>query len=73
MIEILRSGVNFLGFAPKTLADIYRDIAAIAGIMGVSERGLRVVEQMRTAIEEVRSRARTEPRPRVYCENGANL
>jgi iron complex transport system substrate-binding protein len=68
VIEILRSGVTFLGFAPKTLADIYRDIAAIAGIMGVSERGLRVVEQMRTAIEEVRSRTLTEPRPRVYCE-----
>ena len=68
VIEILRSGVPFLGFAPKTLADIYRDIAAIAGIMGVSEQGLRVIEHMQTAIEEVRSRARTEPRPRIYCE-----
>ena len=68
VIEILRSGVSFLGFAPKTLADIYRDIAAIAGIMGVTERGLRVVEQMQTAIEDVRSRVRTEPRPRIYCE-----
>jgi iron complex transport system substrate-binding protein len=68
VIQILRSGISFLGLAPKTLADIYRDIAAIAGIMGVSERGHRVIEQMQTAIEEVRGRSRTEARPRIYCE-----
>jgi iron complex transport system substrate-binding protein len=68
VIEILRSGVPFLGFAPKTLADIYQDIAAIAGIMGVSERGLRTIEKMQTEIKEVRSRVQVEPRPRVYCE-----
>jgi iron complex transport system substrate-binding protein len=68
VIEILRSGVPFLGFAPKTLADIYRDISAIAGIMGASERGLRIIEQMQTAIDEVRSRTRTKARPRIYCE-----
>lgn len=68
VIEILRSGVPFLGFAPKNLADIYQDIAAIAGIMGVPERGLRVIEHMQTEIEEVRLRAQTEPHPRVYCE-----
>ena len=28
--EILRAGVRFLGLAPRTLADIYGDIAAIA-------------------------------------------
>ena len=39
VIEILKSGTSFLGFAPHNLADIYKDIAAIAGIMGVPERG----------------------------------
>src|SRR5271154_3615415 len=32
--EILKSGARFLGLAPRTLADIYADIAAIAGIVG---------------------------------------
>ncbi len=32
--EILRTGTRFLGLAPKTLADIYTDIATIAGIDG---------------------------------------
>ena len=31
VIEILKSGARFLGLAPKTLADIYTDIAIIAG------------------------------------------
>lgn len=34
VIEILRAGVRFLGLAPKTLADIYTDIATIAGAVG---------------------------------------
>ncbi len=68
VIEILKSGISFLGFAPKTLADIYRDIAAIAGIMGVQERGLSVIEAMQNEIEEVRAKSNNGVRPRVYCE-----
>src|SRR5579863_6425715 len=30
--EILRAGTRFLGLAPKTLSDIYTDIATIAGV-----------------------------------------
>ena len=32
--EILKAGVRFLGLAPKSLADIYTDIATIAGMVG---------------------------------------
>src|SRR5579884_2192353 len=31
--EILKAGVRFLGLAPRTLDDIYRDIATIAGVL----------------------------------------
>src|SRR5215813_940467 len=48
VIEILKSGTSFLGFAPKSLADIYRDIAAIAGIMGVPESGETVIAGMQS-------------------------
>jgi ABC-type Fe3+-hydroxamate transport system substrate-binding protein len=41
--EILKSGARFLGLAPKRLADIYTDIATIAGVVGASERGERVI------------------------------
>ena len=67
--EILKAGIRFLGFAPRTLADIYTDITAIAGVAGVPERGEQVITKMRTAIDDVRQRRRhAMARPRVFCE-----
>jgi len=68
VIEILKSGARFLGLAPKTLADIYTDIATIAGIMGVAECGQQVITKMELAIDEVRSQVDDGIRPRVFCE-----
>jgi iron complex transport system substrate-binding protein len=65
--EILKSGARFLGLAPKTLADIYGDIAAIAGIMHASDRGEEVIAKMRADIEIVKRQHDSE-RPRVFCE-----
>ena len=66
--EILKTGVRFLGLAPRSLADIYADIALIAGAMGASDRGEHVIESMQREIECVRTRHVTGPRPRVFCE-----
>jgi len=66
--EILKSGTRFLGLAPKTLSDIYTDIATIAGIVGRSERGAEVIRNMRDEFEAVLQRTSALPRPRVYCE-----
>jgi iron complex transport system substrate-binding protein len=68
VIEILKSGARFLGFAPKTLADIYTDIAIIAGAVGASDRGKDVIELMQQRIEQVRARAAGTARPEVFCE-----
>jgi iron complex transport system substrate-binding protein len=72
VIEILKAGIRFLGLAPKTLADIYTDIASIAGIMGAGEQGQQVIVQMQREIEIVRtqtgSRVDSSGRPRVFCE-----
>jgi iron complex transport system substrate-binding protein len=68
VVEILKSGARFLGLAPKTLADIYTDIATIAGTVGASDRGEEVIALMRQRIEEVRSRTAGSTRPRVFCE-----
>src|SRR6516225_11386609 len=59
--ETLKAGVRFLGLAPRTLNDIYRDIAAIAGIMGAPERGSAVIQRMRDAVEEIRSKTSSAP------------
>src|SRR5580700_4498774 len=55
VIEILRAGTRFLGFAPKSLADIYADIAIIAGAVGASDRGEEVITHMQQRIEQVRA------------------
>jgi ABC-type Fe3+-hydroxamate transport system substrate-binding protein len=34
--EILKAGARFLGLAPRNLADIYTDIATIAGVVAYS-------------------------------------
>lgn len=66
--EILKSGARFLGFAPKTLADIYIDIAMIAGAVGASERGEQIIASMEEHIELVRQRTSKLARVRVFCE-----
>jgi iron complex transport system substrate-binding protein len=66
--EILKSGSRFLGLAPANLADIYMDIAAISGIMDVTERGQQVIAEMQQEIEAVRSQSRGASRPRIFCE-----
>jgi iron complex transport system substrate-binding protein len=66
--EILKSDARFLGLAPKTLTDIYTDIAAIAGIMGALDRGEQVIREMQQAIESVRQQTDGARRPRVFCE-----
>ena len=66
--EILKSGARFLGLAPKTLADIYTDIAAIAGIVGASDRGEQAIQEMLREIEAIRQQTSGSSRPRVFCE-----
>ena len=66
--EILRAGAPFLGLAPKNLADIYTDIAMIAGVVGEVDRGQDVIDAMQRRIEEVRARVGGAARPRVFCE-----
>jgi iron complex transport system substrate-binding protein len=66
--EILRAGARFLGLAPRTLADVYADIAAIAGILQVAERGNAIIARMQVAIDAVRTRTRDLPKQLVFCE-----
>src|SRR5437879_483431 len=66
--EILRAGARFLGLAPRSLADIYTDIATIAGVVGASARGKTLIARMQHEIEGVRIKSGPCARPRVFCE-----
>jgi iron complex transport system substrate-binding protein len=66
--EILKAGIRFLGLAPRTLDDIYTDIASISGSVGAGERGAKVISDMQAAIEDVQRQTAGLPRKRVFCE-----
>jgi iron complex transport system substrate-binding protein len=66
--EILKAGVRFLGFAPKTLDDIYADILIIAAVVGANEAGERMIAEMQERIAAVRRRTSHALRPKVFCE-----
>lgn len=67
--ETLKAGVRFLGLAPRTLTDIYRDIVTIAGIFDAGDRGRAIDSKMAQAIDSVRQRTCTVVnKPLVFCE-----
>lgn len=68
LAEIMKCGIPFVGFAPRSLADVFADIAVIARIMGAEARGLEVIASMKSDIESVRRTSANAPRPLVYCE-----
>jgi iron complex transport system substrate-binding protein len=68
VVEILKAGIRFLGLAPRTLDDIYTDIALIAATVGAHERGARVITDMQAAIEDMQRQTANLPRKRVFCE-----
>ena len=66
--EIMKAGIPFVGFAPKSLADVYSDIATIARIMGATDEGMALIGRMKNEIENVRQKISGQSRPLVYCE-----
>jgi iron complex transport system substrate-binding protein len=68
VLEILKSGARFLGLAPRTLMDIYGDIALLANIVGQIDRGQALIATMREEIETVRVTTSGADKPTVFCE-----
>ena len=76
--EIVKSGVPFLGLAPKCLADVYKDIFMIAHIVSSEKpaeadaRAQALVERMQKEIAAVREKVTratpSQKKPLVYCE-----
>lgn len=66
--EILKAGVPVLLLAPHTLADVYKDITLIAGVMGAPERAASIIRDMQSGIEGVRAKTAALERQKVWCE-----
>ena len=66
--EIIKSGVPFLGLAPRSLGDIYKDILMIARLLGAEARGEAVIEKMQSEINAVQEKTAQLKKPLVYCE-----
>jgi iron complex transport system substrate-binding protein len=72
--EILKSGVPFLGLAPRSLEDIYKDIIMISRMVSSEEpaasdtRGLALVARMEKDLQSVREKTTGLTRPLIYCE-----
>src|SRR3954468_20945380 len=66
--EIMKAGIRFLGFAPRSLADIYGDIACMAGVMGAAAEGDVLIAEMQQEVERVRAASAGKQRKLVYCE-----
>ena len=68
VVQILKAGIRFLGLAPRTLEDIYSDIALISASVGAGERGAKVIFDMQETIEDVRRQTAKLRKKRVFCE-----
>ncbi len=67
--QLVRAGVEVHVFNHRSVADIFRMIRMLGGMIGCEARTATLIEQLARHLEEVRARAaRLAARPRVYFE-----
>ncbi len=52
---------------PDSLADLWRDMRAIADALGVPERGVQLISRLQRRMKAIAERLKDRPRPRVAC------
>ena len=66
--ELVKSQPEILSLAPNALADIWRDIGAVAKALAVEEKGAALVAALQARLDAIAERARAiERRPRIAC------
>jgi len=69
--DALRAGIPsrpaVVSMRPDRLADLWTDMRAIAGALGVPERGVQLVTRLRARMRALAERIPAGPRPRVAC------
>lgn len=61
------TGPRIVSLEPNALADVWRDIMAVAEALGEPGRGADLVVALRTRVGEIAARAAALPRPTVAC------
>lgn len=69
--EALRTGLRskpaVVSMQPDDLASLWTDMRAIAGALGVPERGVQLVTRLRARMRAIAERAKARPARRVAC------
>ena len=66
--KLVRSKPDVLSLEPNELKDVWRDIASVAGALGVRKRGEALLGELQGRLDAITGRAReTDRRPRVAC------
>ena len=66
--EVVRSAPRIVPLAPMALGDVFDDIEAVAGALGIPDRGRELVAELRARLDALRARAAgLASRPRVAC------
>jgi iron complex transport system substrate-binding protein len=67
--ELVKRGHTVFTFNQRSVAEILQMIRMLAGIVGVAEKGERLVRELEAGLERIREAAAGwSPRPRVYFE-----
>lgn len=66
--ELIRRGVQVHVFNQRSIEDILRMIRMLAAMVGASDKGAALVQDLETRMAAARARTARGPRPRVYFE-----
>ncbi len=66
--EILKAGIPVVCLSPKSLQDVYSDIALLGSIVLKSAKAASLVAEMKTEIERVRDKSAGVLKKAAYCE-----
>lgn len=66
--EVVRSQPRIVPLAPMALGDVFDDIEAVAGALGIPDRGRELVAELKARLDVLRARTSgLESRPSVAC------
>ncbi|MBX3015980.1 MAG: ABC transporter substrate-binding protein [Caldilineaceae bacterium] len=66
--QLIKAGIPVLALNPHRLADVWRNIRLIGGVLGFNHAAEQLVAELQADLEPLRSTAPLEARPRVYFE-----
>lgn len=67
--ELIKRGINVMAFNQRSVSEILSMILTLSGIVGVADKGLKLIQELEAQLGAIKESARTFPeRPRVFFE-----